>query len=215
MIPIADNIISELYNTYHRNISDFNHNVAGVLHIYSPPQYVLTGVRGADLVKNITVLAVTTVCAILVISCSGPLDERLSDNTNESPTPQPISASTCTIGDGRATSLVIKNNEDFTWGGVNIYLSKSGVDYAGAFDEFQPESVNPSIPLTNSYDFYMDYTPGSQGSGAASADPSSFRCHTCPERKPLGNFANLETALITVSTPRPGQWSGSVPKCEE
>ena len=124
MIPIADNIISELYNTYHRNISDFNHNVAGVLHIYSPPQYVLTGVRGADLVKNITVLAVTTVCAILVISCSGPLDERLSDNTNESPTPQPISASTCTIGDGRATSLVIKNNDNFTWGKVNIYLSK-------------------------------------------------------------------------------------------
>ena len=166
--------------------------------------------------KNTILPVATTICAMLIISCSGPLDDRLSDNnTNLSPTPQPISASTCTIGDGRATSLLIKNNDDFTWGEVNISLSKSGIDYAGTFEEFQPESVNPSTPLTNSYDFYVDYAPGSQGSGTSSSDPSSFRCHTCPERKPLGNFANLETVLITVSTPGPGQWSGSVLKCEE
>ena len=165
--------------------------------------------------KNTTSPLIITICAILIISCSEPLDDRLSDNANESPTPQPIAASTCTIGDGRATSLVVKNNDDFTWGEVNISLSKSGMNYAGTFDKFQPESIKPSTPFTDPYEFYVDHTPGSAGSGTSSSDPTSFRCHTCPERKPLGNFANLETVLITVSTPWPGQWSSSVPKCEE
>ena len=145
-----------------------------------------------------TAFILTTAITLLLTACgSNEISEEVSSYS--------IKAEVCIMGEALKTVLYIRNLDDFEWADVTVDLIKSDMAYQGKFDSILPNKETPTEAITNPRLFSLDNSPGVTGLNPM-GDKVAWRAV-------LGNFANLQSATISIKTPFSSEWAGQVASC--
>ena len=145
-----------------------------------------------------TAFILTTAITLLLTACgSNEISEEVSSYS--------IKAEVCIMGEARNTVLYIRNPDDFEWAAVTVALIRSDMAYQGQFNTLLPNKETPTEAITNPRLFSRDKSPGVTGLNPM-GDKVAWRAV-------LGNFANLQSATISIKTPFSSEWAGQVASC--
>ena len=146
----------------------------------------------------ILVLATITV-ATIQMACN-------SENNEAVIVVRDLDAEICSQGEGRATSIIVKNLDESTWTDVVVTLVKGDLEYSYLLDTLAPENTTASQPILDSRLFSFEDLGGSA--------PSKITNTQEYERRLLHNFSNIQEASINISGPYIGKWNGEVKSCK-
>ena len=149
---------------------------------------------------NYTAFMLTAAMTLLLTACG-------SNGVSEDAPIHSMNAEACIMGEARDTVLYIRNLDDFEWVDVTVDLIKSGMAYQAKFNSISPDTETPTEAITNPRLFSLDNSPGVTGLNPI-GDKVSWRAV-------LGNFANLESAKISIKTPFSSEWAGQVDSCQQ
>ena len=149
-------------------------------------------------VLAILVLATITVVTIQ-IACN-------SENNEAVIMVRDLDAEICSQGEGRATSIIVKNLDESTWADVVVTLVKGDLEYSYLLDTLAPENTTASHPILDSRLFSFEDLGGSA--------PSKITNTQEYERRLLHNFSNIQEASINIAGPYIGKWNGEVKSCK-
>ena len=140
-------------------------------------------------------LAVMAVGGLLVIAIAACGSDDAIEVVSQGPLtavvlPGALIAEVCTEGEARDTRLYVRNLDDFDWGDITLSLVKSNETYTRKQALLPPETQQAAEPF---------------------ADPSEFKLPF--GGRALVSLSNLERAIIKISDPRPGDWTGEVHPC--
>ena len=117
-----------------------------------------------------------------------------------------LDAEVCSQGEGRGTSILVKNLDDSKWAGVVVTLAKGDLEYSSLLDALPPENTIPAQPIIDSRLFSFEDLGGSA--------PSKVTNEQVHQRRLLHNFSNIQEASINISGPYIGEWNGKVIPCK-
>jgi len=147
---------------------------------------------------GILVLAAFTASAIQ-LACNSENNEEVIAAIN-------LNAEICSQGQGRSTSIKVKNLDVSIWTNVVVTLAKGDLEYSYLLDTLAPENTIPAQPITDSRLFSFEDLGGSA--------PSKVTNEQVHQRRLLHNFSNIQQASINISGPYIGKWDGKVKTCK-
>ena len=154
---------------------------------------------------------------ILVLAC-GNEDGSQNGNNWASAT---LKVAVCTEGEGRDTTILFKNLNDFIWEGVSFSVEKSGKVYTLGNDplsmqggrskptSWPPEATKSAVAFVEAGDFTSRPVDEKQAAHG--------RHHSAPPLVRLTHFGYLDRASVEVKIPEEPfelDWSGEISACK-
>ena len=146
---------------------------------------------------GILVLAAFTASAFQ-LACNSENSEEVIEAIN-------LNAEICSQGEGRSTSIKVKNLDVSIWTNVVVTIAKGDLEYSYLLDTLAPENTIPAQPITDSRLISFEDLGGSA--------PSKVTNEQVHQRRLLHNFSNMQQASINISGPYIGKCDGKVKTC--